>query len=93
MLMTADEFGECAITRINDIDGNCQSLYIERADPVILISGEILEFARLAGNLVGDMFIVDGTNCQVVYRVMKFVPVRNAWRAEVTRLREPREPV
>jgi hypothetical protein len=80
--MTVDEFGDCIITRINDETGRCRHLYIERADPVILICREILKDARLAGDLVDDMLIIDAVNGQVVYRVMEFIPAKQMWRAE-----------
>jgi hypothetical protein len=68
-----DQFGECWITRINDpIEGT--QLRVERADPVVRISPELLAELPPPGkdwpaSFDGKVLRIQGVNRTVVYRI------------------------
>lgn len=69
--------GDCIVTEA--IDG---SLHIDRADPRVLISAELLDQIKdgravAAVTLDGDLFRIAGTNRTVVYRIGEKVPDLN----------------
>jgi len=77
--------GECHLR--NDEYGR---IYVDRADPRILISDELVEqwrtrhglFCHPAVTLDGDAATIRAANRTVVYRLTEHVPEWRAWTAE-----------
>ncbi|MEO3856212.1 hypothetical protein [Acrocarpospora sp. B8E8] len=84
--LKAKDYGNCVVAQ--NFDG---TLTVERADPRILISAELLNIVRNLDRvdwmhpgvaLVGDVLTIDGSNQTVVYRIGEKVPDRYAYYAE-----------
>ena len=79
------EYGECVVTRIDDpIEG--MQLRIDRADPRILASPELLESLAahrdvgIPATFDGQVLRICGTNRTVVYRVVGRTLNGDGWR-------------
>lgn len=73
------EYGECLLATTSD------GLLVERADPEILISPELLDeirdHRRADVHLDGDVLTIHGLNRKVIYRVGDKVPHLFAYHA------------
>jgi len=77
--MSGEGCGEFLATQIQD--GATRRLFIDRADPRILISAAIIEAARSGASpwtsLDGDVLRIEAENRTVVYRIGR--KVHGAW--------------
>jgi hypothetical protein len=88
--------GECFMTSLYDEHHQLTGLRIDRADPRILISAEVLEaidlssrypFAELdltgcTGTVIGALLKIHGVNRRVIYRITEYVPRVNGYIGE-----------
>ena len=67
-------YGDCVVSQRYNDDGSVKGLWIEHADPRVLISPELLESVReqkvdWPASFDGQVFRIHGLNRTVIYRI------------------------
>ena len=88
--MRSDEYGQCHVTSLHDAQGGLMRLRIDRADPRVLITRELLKEipppdpSGLNGPVTydGNIVRIQGENRTVIYRIGQYLPEENCYEAE-----------
>ena len=84
-----EEYGQCHVTSLHDAHGSLMRLRIDRADPRVLITREML-FQMPApdpewpwpATFDGNVVRIRGENRTVLYRIGQYLPDRDCYEAE-----------
>jgi hypothetical protein len=83
LAIAREDYGECRLTRIDDMDGS--RIEVIRADPRVLIDAAVLQDRERwlpCATLVDGILRIEAANRTVIYRIGQYLPDHDAWEAE-----------